>query len=1087
MKNPKIPANEKERLKVLEEYQILDTLPEDLYDDITEIASQICNTPISLISLIDDSRQWFKSHHGLDVSETPKDVAYCAHAINEPDKILEVPDAFEDERFHDNPLATGDPHVRFYAGAPLKTKDGHTLGTLCVIDHEKRKLTAEQKKTLWALSRQVVALLELRKENHQRVLIDQDLTTLLENLGDGVFELDASGNCIYVNSRMLEMLKRSYEEVMKTSIWKLIYSEDVAEMQKFYIEQFKKKATYCYYEYRITCRGNKPVWVGQSTTMQYEGNEMVKLRSIARDLTKTKFLEEELQLKDTLYKLVSENSSDLIAVHELDATYKFVSPSCQDLLGYMPSDLIGKSPFQFMHPDDVPKLQQGAHQSTKEGHSVTNVEYRFQKKDGSYLWLESYSNPIKDSSGKVSSFQTSSRDITGRKVEQERNEKYKEGLTILNQLASSSLTGSELLDDSLKRIAKYLDLDNGIISEVFGKNYLVRNSYLKELSGLKFRNPYLLEGTYCDFALKCETALLIDEQSDFEYAGHPCFSKEKIGTYIGTTILKKGAKYGTVNFSSEKRRSKKFAHFEGEFIQLFANWIGSVLEAEEEKILLEEAITKAEEASHAKDSFLSMMSHEIRTPLNGIIGTTHLLLDKSPRQEQLPHLNILRQSSDNLHAIVNDILDFNKIEEGKLEIDRSAFDLRDLVGTIHKNYEQQGAEKGIAVILDFDPSLAFSYLGDSVRIGQILHNLMNNAIKFTDDGQVDFKISVTRKHNVYDELHFEVSDSGIGIPKEKHKEIFEIFTQQDKSTTRKFGGSGLGLAIIKRLLELMESEIQLDSSLGEGAKFSFDLVLETTKGNSEQLRKETQTQFLPLSARILLVEDNAFNMVIAKDFLQSWGCEVLEATNGREALDLLEATNVDLVLLDLQMPVLDGFETIKAIRQSSKKEHRELPVIALTAAALGDIQEKVFQAGMNDFITKPFLPADFYTKLSKRLQKDRSPEGEDVLSSIRTKLTDTIGVDGNIDRYLKIFAETLKNESASLGSAIDSRDISHLKSYAHKNKSSFRLVGLDTDADAADEIEKMIDRESPPKMIFEKASKHLSDVTNILEKMNPQL
>lgn len=1085
MKKPEIPANEKERLKVLEEYQILDTLPEELYDDITKIASQICDTPISLISLVDEQRQWFKSHHGLAASETPRDIAYCAHAINCPEEILEVPDALTDERFHDNPLATGDPHVRFYAGAPLNTKDGYSLGTLCVIDHKKRELTDDQKKSLLALSRQVVALLELRKESHQRLLVDQDLTTLLENLGDGIFELDAFGNCIYINSRMLEMLNRPYEEVIATSIWDLIFHEDVESMKTFYGEQFKKRTFYCYYEYRLTCVGKEPLWVGQSTTMQYEGEKMVKLRSIARDLTKTKFLEEELKLKETLYKLVSENSSDLIALHAPDATYKFISPSVEELLGYKTEELIGTNAYDIIHPNDINRLRKGPHESTLKGVGVDKVDYRLRKKDGTYRWFESNTRPILDADGTVVSFQTSSRDISDKKIERDRNEKYKEGLTILNQLTTSQLNGSELLDDALEKISKYLNLENGIISKVRDSEYTVENFYLKKPSHqYQSGNAYKLDGSFCEFALKCQTPLLIDEESDFAYSGHPCFPDEKIEVYIGTTILRKGVPFGTVNFFSSKNSGKKFAHFEGEFIQLFANWVASVLDADQERLLLEDARTKAEEASHAKDSFLSMMSHEIRTPLNGIIGTTHLLLIKSPKPEQLSHLKILEQSSNNLHAIVNDILDFNKIEEGKLELDRSSFDLQNLAETIYNNYLLQGRDKGIIVSNTISDKLAKSYLGDSVRIGQILHNLMNNAIKFTHEGSVQFSISIREKHGSYDALHFEVIDTGIGIPKEKHAEIFEVFSQQDRSTTKKFGGSGLGLAITKRLLSLMDSSLQLESLPGKGSEFSFDLVLEreSIKKTTIDLDKST-LDFQSLDAKLLLVEDNAFNMAIARDFLQGWGCEVLEAENGKEALELLEAIEVDLILLDLQMPVLDGFETIKILRESERKTHREIPVIALTAAALGDIQEKVFQSGMNDFVTKPFLPTEFYSKIAAQLQKEESGFAPNVASTIRNKLIETLGADGNIDKYLGVFIETLSEEMESLRLAIDETDSIKLKSYAHKNKSSFKLVGLDRAASVAEELEKMINKKSPKKMVFEKALAHHTKMQIVLKEI----
>ena len=921
MIKPQIPDNEEERLKALKEYQILDTLPEALYDDITKIASQICETPIALISLIDDKRQWFKSHHGLGVSETDKDLAYCAHAINDPGEILEVPDAYKDERFHDNPLATGEPYVRFYAGAPLQDDLGFTLGTLCVIDHEPKQLSNGQKESLWALSRQVVALLKLRRENLQRRQIDEDFTDLIDHLGDGVFELDEDGKCTYANTKMLEMLNRDLNEVMNTSIWDMIYHEDVPSMKAYYGEQFRKKSARCYYEYRITSKGGNPIWIQQNTTMEYDGPKMVKLRSIARDMSENKELKLELERKESLYKLVSENSSDFIALHEPDGTYKYVSPSSKELLGYDPSELMGENPYDFIHADDKERLQTGPHQQTLKGQSMHKVEYRFRKKDGSCVWLESYTKPIFSEEGIVVSFQTSSRDISERRAEREQ---------------------------------------------------------------------------------------------------------------------------------------------------------------------LEIAKNKAEEASEAKDNFLSMMSHEIRTPLNGIIGTTHLLINKSNISEQLPHLNILKQSGDNLLAIVNDILDFNKIEEGKIVIDNSVFNFREVIDLIYENYTFQANEKGIHLSLDYDDNLSAFYQGDSVRISQVLHNLISNAIKFTDKGVVKLSIQKVNQHDNFDEIQFKVEDSGIGIPEDKQEGIFDKFVQAERSTTRQYGGSGLGLSIIKRLLELMNSQIHLESKEGKGSTFHFNLILHSHKGQHPSRTSNREDDLKMLNATILLVEDNDFNRTIAKDFLESWGCDVIEAVNGKEALPILEAKNVDLVLLDLQMPVMDGFETIRKIRSESDKYYQKLPVIALTAAALGETKEKVYQSGMNDFITKPFLPTEFYSKLFMRLgNRNDDTSNQNVKEHLLKKLEDTLGQeDGQLEKYVEIFKETMAEEHEVLKKAINNKDFNMLKSYAHKVKSSMRLVGLDEIAREAEELEDMIEQKNPDSMILDKALIHSDSIFDILNELN---
>lgn len=1084
MKTPAIPSNESQRIKALNAYQILDTLPEQEYDDITKIASQICGTPIALVSLIDEDRQWFKSHHGLPVQETPRELAYCAHAINEPDKILEVPDALEDERFHDNPLAIGDPYVRFYAGAPLTDDEGNTLGTLCVIDHKERHLTEEQKETLWALSRQVVALLQLRREYIRRSQTDQNFNELVENLGDGVFELDENGKCTYANSKMLQMLQRSSSEVLKTSIWDMIFAEDVEEMKSFYGKQFKKQSEKCYYEYRIQPKKGEPIWLSQNTTMVYEDDKMVRLRSISRDISETKALEKELAIKESLYKLVSENSTDLIAIHELDATYKFVSPSAREIMGYTSDELIGKSPYDFIHPEDIGRLKKGPHEGTLEGESVKNVEYRLRRKDGSYVWMESYTNPISDHNDDIVAFQTSSRNITEKKNEELKISKHLDGLTLLNELASLPTRDEDVLKNAIKKVTMHLGMDAGIIGQIKGDFFMVKYSFSskKQINDLK---KYSVEKTCSSIAFEQGGILLTDKRLDPDIEAHPCFSNDTIGTYLGSCIFKNREKYGTVDLIGFDENQNEISTYDKEFLQLFSNWIGYILESQEEKDLLEKAKKHAEAASEAKDSFLSMMSHEIRTPLNGIIGTTHLLLSKSPTQLQLPHLKVLEQSSNNLMAIVNDILDFNKIEEGKVQIDKIAFDLHELVSSIFNNYKTQGDEKGIDVVLNYDASLSNFYIGDSVRISQILHNLLNNAVKFTHEGQVSLNLEVTNKHDNFDEIEFLIKDSGVGIPKSKQDEVFDVFIQADKTTARKFGGSGLGLAITKRLLELMNSHINLESTEGVGSSFSFRLIM--PRSSAENAKKTTirHTGFHPLNVTILLVEDNIFNRAIAKDFLESWSCKVLEAGDGKEALKTLEKEDIHLVLLDLQMPVMDGYETIRSIRSNPSDTIKNLPVIALTAAAMGDVENKVYEAGMDEFITKPFHPADFYQKISAQLNPSENiPNERSVDSQIINKLQQTLGASGDqVERYFDVFVQTLKEESEVLKASIRGENISDLKAYAHKNKSSLSLGGLEGLSKEAAEIEEMIDRNMTKSRVLEKALKHEKEVDKILTEL----
>lgn len=744
-----------------------------------------------------------------------------------------------------------------------------------------------------------------------------EFTNLLENMGDGVFELDGSGKVLYINSTMLEMLNITKEEIFRTSIWEMIYPEDVQAMKRFYIEKFREQETNCFYEFRLRPKGLDTIWIEQNTTMLYEDGRMIKLRSIARNLTENIRLKKELTYQESLFKLVTDNASDLIALHGPDTSFKFASPSSFALLGYKPSELIGKQIFTFVHKEDLAKLEK-AQLRILSGEKLDKLENRMVKKDGSIIWIESHLNPIFNDLGELDSVQVSSRDITQKRKERE---------------------------------------------------------------------------------------------------------------------------------------------------------------------LLEIAKSNAEKATRAKANFLSMMSHEIRTPLNGIIGITHLLLAKEPKSSQLNHLGILKQSGENLLAIVNDILDFNKIEEGKIELNNTDFNLLTLAKSIHKNYQLQAHEKGLNVTLN-SKELAETYTGDALRISQVLHNLMSNAIKFTENGNVSLRITKTDQVDDYEKLLFEVEDTGIGISNKMHKNIFDLFIQEEKSTSSKYGGSGLGLTISKRLLELMESDLEVESAQGKGSKFYFSLVLPSKATTTNVSNDLELAEYPTLKGNVLVVEDNAFNLSIVTDFLESWGCTVSTAKNGKEALKLLTPNSFQMILMDLQMPVMDGFEAVKRIRNKDHQYYKDVPVFALTADMMSATKEKVFEGGMDEIVSKPFIPLDLYSKIATYLSTSIFNNDADIGSRVLKKLEETVGSKADSVRYLNLFIETINEEIDFLSKALTAEDLNLLKEYAHKNKSSFKLAGLEVTAQVAEEIETMILRKSPTKMILNKAHLHYEEVKGIITQLS---
>jgi PAS domain S-box-containing protein len=372
----------------------------------------------------------------------------------------------------------------------------------------------------------------------------------------------------------------------------------------------------------------------------------------------------------------------------------------------------------------------------------------------------------------------------------------------------------------------------------------------------------------------------------------------------------------------------------------------------------------AEQAAIAKSQFLSTMSHEIRTPMNAVIGFTHLLLQHEPRPDQLEYLNILKFSSENLLVLINDILDFNKIEAGKIEFEEVDFNLNRLIDNIRLAQVQRAQEKNVKLKLMMDGDLPNAVIGDPIRLGQILTNLISNAVKFTKEGKVVISATLAEKHKDHTVIDFEVEDTGIGIAPDKIESIFESFTQASSDTTRKFGGSGLGLTISKRLLELQGSKIKVKSELGEGSVFSFSMKFKNSTKQLSPVLENIQDIKSLKGTRILIAEDNQINVLLAKQFMKQWDVDCDVAENGVIAFELIQTNNYDLVLMDLQMPEMDGYETTEKVRRLAGDKYAKLPIIALTASAMLDIKDKAFESGMNDYVSKPFNPDDLYRKIA---------------------------------------------------------------------------------------------------------------------------
>jgi PAS domain S-box-containing protein len=513
-----------------------------------------------------------------------------------------------------------------------------------------------------------------------------------------------------------------------------------------------------------------------------------------------------------------------------------------------------------------------------------------------------------------------------------------------------------------------------------------------------------------------------------------------------------------------------------------------------ERKLVEQELIKAKDAAvkliQVKEEFLSMVSHELRTPLNAVIGMSHVLLQENPREDQLQNITTLKFSAEYLLSLINDILDFSKIEAGKIAIEKTNFNLYNLVESVRQTFLYQAKEKNIEFLLHMDPDVSEYVIGDPVRINQVITNLISNAIKFTDQGQVELSIVSLYRNEQKVNLEIKVEDSGIGIPHQKLNSIFDRFEQASDSTTRKRGGTGLGLAITKSLVEIMNGQIKVYSESGRGSVFKVLLPLEAGRAE-DVLEKQPNSGDLEnfRGYSLLLAEDNKINQMVAIKFLKLWEINFEVAENGAEAVELARKNNYDLILMDLQMPELDGFEATKIIRGFEEKRFQELPIIALTAASL-EIREKVYNAGMNDFLIKPFNPAELHAKLKKFLLSNNWHKVMMTQSSDHKGIqNDELNLDemkrissGDHEFLLELLSlsiSQLRNLPVKIISVMEKEDHKELFSILHKIKPSIKMINYTSLEQKMDDFTRSVYEGQPDSVLQKKRDEFLKVVNNV--------
>ena len=798
-----VPPNESARLRALRGYNILDTPPEPAFNDLVRLAAHLCGTPCAFISLLDDKRQWFKSRIGLDFTTTPRAESFCAHTICGAD-LLEVPDATDDARFTDLPLVVGPEQFHFYAGMPLCSPEGFNVGALCVADRQPHHLAPAQKEGLRILAHQVITQMELRRRlaELERSLHDEQeakealrnsenfCATLVESLPQFIIRKDAQGRFTFANRRFCQALNKPLETILGRTDH-AFYPPHLAD--KYHRDDQRVMASRTSID---TVEANQSpegssifVHVIKTPLLNTEG-EVVGIQGIFWDVTERKKIEEQLAGERDLLSALLENTPDRIYFKDVASRFVRCSRSLARRLGLAdPKEVIGKTDFDF-HPCETAKeFHEEEQRIVLTGHPLLNKQQHGLDEQGQEIWSSVTKVPIYNRNGTITGLVGISHDITKLK------------------------------------------------------------------------------------------------------------------------------------------------------------------QAEE---TLEHARDAALETARVKSEFLANMSHEVRTPMNAIVGMTDLLLSTSLTQDQREFAETIHTSTDNLLVLINDILDFSKMEAGKLMLESLEFDPRKLIETTAELLAERAQRKGVELVCWIDESVPTRIRSDPNRIRQVLTNLLSNAAKFTERGEIVLRAGTERDAEGRLHLRVTVCDTGIGIPEKAMPSIFHAFTQADGSTTRRYGGTGLGLAITKQLVEIMQGRLGVESTPGQGSSFWF--VIPAEQPSSEAMSAPERPPRNLAGQRILVVDDNATTRQFLRHHLGRWQFRHAPASHGMEALTLLrQAAQAGkpylLALLDVQMPEMDGLALACAIKADPLTSGTRLVMLTLMGHRLDATTQQA--AGIECCLVKP--------------------------------------------------------------------------------------------------------------------------------------
>jgi len=763
-----------------------------------------------------------------------------------------------------------------------------------------------------------------------------------------------------------KLFKTSFQEYLK-----LIHPDDQSHVNSAIQKALHHKKVFRFVHRLITAKGEMKVLSCKGKTLKNEEGEVIKMIGTVQDITQQKKVEENLE------KRVKERTSQINKVNNIlleeienrkqveeellyekekiqnylniakiifvviDRNQKIsmINKKGFEMLGYSEKEMVGEHWYKFTASNDKNVAIKNAFKDLITGNAkaIEYYENLVRTHEGKFLLIAWHITLIKDKNNNITGVLCAGEDITesSKTVEQlkESEEKYR---TLVETMNEGVMT-----------------VDGNDVIQFVNKKYCEMTGYSQEeLIGKKAKELLLDKSFYG----KMDDIMEMRENGNSSQYEIPIVNKEgnTIWMLISGTPLynREGKIVGSIGIHTDINERKK---------------------NEQELIKAKEI---AEESSKSKEAFFTNMSHEIRTPMNGIVGLSDLLTKTPLNDKQTEYLGAIKKSSKNLLVIINDLLDFSKIEAGKIEIVKSPFDIYEVVNDAVNLLKVKAEQKGLIMKTEIAENVPHVLMGDPVRINQILTNLLSNSVKFTLKGEVKTIVQLKSETDAQTEITFQVSDTGMGIPEKMHDKIFDVFVQAHSSKLGTFGGTGLGLAIVKKLVTIMNGNIFFNSKENEGTTFTFSLPFEKGTGNIELPEKEELIPEVPLNLSVLVAEDNAINQLLVSEILSEWKCSVDIVETGVLAIEKVKQKNYDVILMDIQMPELNGVDATKTIRAMENIEKRTVPIIALTAHATQQEKTNSFSAGVNEYITKPFNPARLYSKIAA-LTKDRKKNEKD--------------------------------------------------------------------------------------------------------------